>query len=145
MSSHQLLFKDPTSRFPNGCAEAMVFYEPKLRFLLPFLEKKDYYRPVTSLKPWLVGFLGASPQTPVAPLRGELVELWSSYKAELPFLLQYYRLATSLKTWLAVFWGPAPNQTPVAPLRGELVELWSTTKQNYAFCFLFWKKKNAIY
>jgi hypothetical protein len=48
-----------------------VFCEAELRFLLLFLEKED---------PYLAIFLGASPQTPLVPLRGRFWAPGSSAK-----------------------------------------------------------------
>jgi hypothetical protein len=120
------------------------------------------------LEAQLVPFLGASPQTPVAPLRGELAVLWSSAKQNNAFCFFFWKKKKTTKpiedknkavetsSWLlpllplniyleaqlVPFLGARP-QTPVAPLRGELAELWSSAKQNNAFCFFFWKKKTT--
>jgi hypothetical protein len=55
-------------------ARCTVFCEAELRFLLLFLEKENTTR-------WIV-LLGASPQTPVAPLRGGEWVKTIFYKAE---------------------------------------------------------------
>jgi hypothetical protein len=99
---------------------ASNFCETEQRFLLLFLEK-DTSR--------LVGFLGASPQTPVVPLRGRFGFPFSA-KQNNAFCFFFWKKKETSRP--VGFLGASP-QTPVVPLRGRLG--WGTCEAEERFLF----------
>jgi hypothetical protein len=88
----------------------------------------------------LINFLGASPQTPVVPLRGRFAcSPRPSAKQNKRFLLLFLEKEEVGETEWSIYWGG--GQPPVVPLRGRFEAQDLLRSRTNAFCFFFWKKK----
>jgi hypothetical protein len=112
-------------------------------FCFFFWKKKNTTNPIDSQK---INLLGASPQTPVVPLRGRFGKPLFFCEAEQHFCFFFWKNKNTTNLIYhntGQFLGSQPPNRRGSASRKDSVAHTLLRSITNVFCFFFWKKKNA--